>query len=103
MEGGGGGWLASVAKGPSRTDAFRNPSCVPWKRVCSRIYARKTILAWPGALMRFPPSARGGMMMRWWRRRERAEATYAREFRSGTSERTGVTFRLKGKGEFENV
>lgn len=63
----------------------------------------KTILAWPGALMRFPPSARGGMMMRWWRRRERVEATYAREFRSGTSERTGVTFRLKGKGEFENV
>lgn len=41
MEGGGGGWLASVAKGPSRTDAFRNPSCVPWKRVCSRIYARQ--------------------------------------------------------------
>lgn len=53
----GGGWLASVAKGPSRTDAFRNPL---EKGLQPDIRAPgKTILAWPGALMRFPPSARG--------------------------------------------
>lgn len=32
MEGGGGGWLASVAKGPSRTDAFRNPFVCPLEK-----------------------------------------------------------------------
>lgn len=48
--------------------------------------------------MRFPPSARGDdEEMRRERKSERKGRTYARESRSGASERTGVTFWLKGK------
>lgn len=84
----GGGWLASVAKGPSRTDAFRNPL---EKGLQPDIRARRFSLGRVrSCVFRRVHEDEGDDD-------EVEEGTYAREFRSGTSERTGVTFRLKGK------
>lgn len=84
-----GGWRLSpkVPHAPTH-------SATPWKRVCSRIYAhparRFSLGRVRSCVFRRVHEDEGDDD-------EVEEGTYAREFRSGTSERTGVTFRLKGK------